>query len=187
MRFRLIEDCENVCISQTSTWDLTSFFKALTYLNRLGGEFYTVFFVSAPFYQEDPQTAMSLGKSERDFLIVNPSTNDKITSVSKKGRVTLREDLDEEGIIFAKYAISNALAQSVKLGVWEQMLETYIDSIEHIAEDLRMGRDPKLTQRVSERGMSGWGSIKVGGRGSYGVGSNTGSFRLVQVPWTTCL
>ena len=156
MRFRLIEDCENVCISQTSTWDLTSFFKALTYLNRLGGEFYTVFFVSAPFYQEDPQTAMSLGKSERDFLIVNPSTNDKITSVSKKGRVTLREDLDEEGIIFAKYAISNALAQSVKLGVWEQMLETYIDSIEHIAEDLRMGRDPKLTQRVSERGMSGW-------------------------------
>ena len=29
LRFKLIEDCENVCISQTSTCDLTSFFSKL--------------------------------------------------------------------------------------------------------------------------------------------------------------
>ena len=86
---------------------------------------------------------------ERDFLIVNPTPTEKLTNVSKQGRVTLNSSLDEEGIVFAKYAISNALAQSVKLGVWESMLSTYIESIEHIAEDLRMGRNPKLSLEVS--------------------------------------
>jgi len=83
---------------------------------------------------------------ERDFLIVNQSS-EKFTSINKNGRVTLSSDLDEDEIVFVKYAISNALAQSVKLGVWEEMLSTYIESIQHIAEDLRMGRNPKLSQR----------------------------------------
>lgn len=94
----------------------------------------------------EPKKIDAIEHRERDFLIVNPAPTE-YSSVSKKGQVTLSSTLDEEGIVFAKYAVSNALAQSVKLGVWEAMLSTYVDSIEHIAEDLRMGRNPKLSQR----------------------------------------
>ncbi|XP_037092687.1 required for meiotic nuclear division protein 1 homolog [Pollicipes pollicipes] len=38
-----------------------------------------------------------------------------------------------------KYAFSNAMALSVKLGIWESALETYIDSIKHVTEELRKG------------------------------------------------
>ena len=99
--------------------------------------------------QPDPKPAPgTTPHRERDFLTVNPALEKKTTSISKNGRVTLSSDLDEDEIVFVKYAISNALAQSVKLGVWEEMLSTYIESIQHIAEDLRMGRNPKLSQRV---------------------------------------
>lgn len=33
-----------------------------------------------------------------------------------------------------KYSVSNALALSVKLGIWEASLEKFIDSIEFISE-----------------------------------------------------
>ena len=33
-----------------------------------------------------------------------------------------------------KYTFSNALAASVKLGIWEAQLDTYIERIEHVSE-----------------------------------------------------
>lgn len=45
-----------------------------------------------------------------------------------------------------KYTFSNAMAQSVKLGIWEASLDQYIDSIEFVPEDLKAGRKIKLTQ-----------------------------------------
>jgi len=38
-----------------------------------------------------------------------------------------------------KYAFSNAMALSVKLGIWEAALEKYIDSIEYVTEELKKG------------------------------------------------
>ncbi|XP_011500692.1 PREDICTED: required for meiotic nuclear division protein 1 homolog [Ceratosolen solmsi marchali] len=45
-----------------------------------------------------------------------------------------------------KYTFSNALSQSVKLGIWEASLDRYIDSIEFITEDLKKGRKIQLTR-----------------------------------------
>jgi len=84
---------------------------------------------------------------ERDFLTINPAPTENSTFVSRRGAVNLSPRLDVDELVFAKYAISNALAQSVKLGVWEEMLSMYIDSIQHVAEDLKMGRNPNLSQQ----------------------------------------
>lgn len=46
-----------------------------------------------------------------------------------------------------KYTFSNAMAQSVKLGIWEATLDQYIDSIEFVSEDLKVGNKLKLTQQ----------------------------------------
>lgn len=46
-----------------------------------------------------------------------------------------------------KYTFSNAMAQSVKLGVWEASLNRYVDSIEFVTEDLRVGKKLRMTQQ----------------------------------------
>lgn len=45
-----------------------------------------------------------------------------------------------------KYTFSNAISQSVKLGIWEASLEHYIDSIEFVTDDLKDGRKIKMTR-----------------------------------------
>ncbi|XP_068972865.1 required for meiotic nuclear division protein 1 homolog [Bombus flavifrons] len=45
-----------------------------------------------------------------------------------------------------KYTFSNAMAQSVKLGIWEASLDHYIDSIAFVTEDLKSGRKLRMTQ-----------------------------------------
>nr|XP_018901209.1 PREDICTED: required for meiotic nuclear division protein 1 homolog [Bemisia tabaci] len=42
------------------------------------------------------------------------------------------------------YTFSNAMASSVKLGIWEATLEKYVESIEYITEDMKMGRRIKI-------------------------------------------
>ncbi|XP_029164516.1 required for meiotic nuclear division protein 1 homolog [Nylanderia fulva] len=46
-----------------------------------------------------------------------------------------------------KYTFSNAMAQSVKLGIWEASLNRYVDSIEFVTEDLKAGRKLQMTQQ----------------------------------------
>lgn len=46
-----------------------------------------------------------------------------------------------------KYTFSNAMAQTVKLGIWEASLDSYIDSIEFVTEDLKAGRKLQMTQQ----------------------------------------
>ncbi|XP_076640759.1 glutathione synthetase [Halictus rubicundus] len=46
-----------------------------------------------------------------------------------------------------KYTFSNAIAQSVKLGVWEASLDNYVDSIEFVTEDLKFGRKLRISQQ----------------------------------------
>jgi len=45
-----------------------------------------------------------------------------------------------------KYTFSNAMAQSVKLGIWEASLERYVDSIKFVTEDLKVGKKIRMTQ-----------------------------------------
>lgn len=52
----------------------------------------------------------------------------------------------EENSEFEKYAYSNAMGLTVKLGVWESSLDRYIDSIEFITEDLKRGTKIKMSR-----------------------------------------
>ena len=52
--------------------------------------------------------------------------------------------LNSESRTLEKYAFSNAIAASVKLGALEANLDRIIDSIEHISEDMKMGRSVKM-------------------------------------------
>lgn len=52
----------------------------------------------------------------------------------------------EENNDFERYAFSNAMGLSVKLGVWEASLDRYINSIEFITEDLKRGTKIKMTR-----------------------------------------
>ncbi|KAK1138057.1 hypothetical protein K0M31_002545 [Melipona bicolor] len=54
--------------------------------------------------------------------------------------------LDLNATKLDKYTFSNAMAQSVKLGIWEASLDHYIDSIEFVTEDLKAGKKLRMTQ-----------------------------------------
>lgn len=45
-----------------------------------------------------------------------------------------------------KYTFSNAMALSVKLGIWESFLDHFIDSIESVTEDLKRGSKIRMTR-----------------------------------------
>jgi required for meiotic nuclear division protein 1 len=53
---------------------------------------------------------------------------------------------DEEKNVLEKYTFSNALSQSVKLGIWENSLDRYVDSMEPVTEDLKQGNKFKITR-----------------------------------------
>lgn len=46
-----------------------------------------------------------------------------------------------------RYAFSDGIAASVKLGALETALDRIIDSIEHVSEDMKRGEDFKLTRK----------------------------------------
>ncbi|XP_067015792.1 required for meiotic nuclear division protein 1 homolog [Anabrus simplex] len=52
----------------------------------------------------------------------------------------------EQTTLLDKYTFSNAMALSVKLGIWEASLDRYVDSIEFIVEDLKRGNKIKISQ-----------------------------------------
>ena len=45
------------------------------------------------------------------------------------GKIQLNEDSDN--LLFEKYTVANAMALSVKLGIWESELDKFFDSIDH--------------------------------------------------------
>lgn len=46
--------------------------------------------------------------------------------------------------LLEKYALSDAMALSVKLGIWEKNLEKFSEKIEYISDDMRQGKKLKL-------------------------------------------
>lgn len=47
-------------------------------------------------------------------------------------------------MLLEKYTYSNAMALSVKLGIWEASLDRYIDSIDYLTNDLKRGNKIRL-------------------------------------------
>lgn len=62
----------------------------------------------------------------------------------KSGAIRLRAS---GGSKLEKYAFSNGIAASVKLGALEASLDRIIDSIEHLSEDMKRGRNIRLTRK----------------------------------------
>lgn len=52
----------------------------------------------------------------------------------------------DHSLLLEQYAFSNAIASSVKLGMLEASLEKLVDSIEFLSDDLKGGRDVKMSE-----------------------------------------
>ncbi|XP_062141005.1 required for meiotic nuclear division protein 1 homolog [Drosophila sulfurigaster albostrigata] len=57
---------------------------------------------------------------------------------------------DSDNFLY-KYTFSNAIAQSIKLGLWEATLDRYIDSMEYLTEDLKRGRRLRISRAAMLR------------------------------------
>lgn len=53
---------------------------------------------------------------------------------------------DSKQVELDKYTFSNAMALTVKLGIWEASLDRYIESVEYVTEDLKSGKRLRITQ-----------------------------------------
>ncbi|XP_074718947.1 required for meiotic nuclear division protein 1 homolog isoform X4 [Strix uralensis] len=62
-----------------------------------------------------------------------------------KGEILLNSELDSEEVILQKFAFSNALCLSVKLAIWESLLDNFVESIQSIPEILKSRRKVKLS------------------------------------------
>lgn len=49
-------------------------------------------------------------------------------------------------VALEKYTYSNALSTSVKLGIWEALLDRYVDSMAYVTEDLKRGTKIKMSR-----------------------------------------
>ncbi|KAH9508325.1 Required for meiotic nuclear division protein 1 [Bulinus truncatus] len=81
-------------------------------------------------------------REELDFVYVKDKTR-------LNGDTIQIQDTDEEGHkkFLEMYSFSNALAQSVKLAMWEGSLNKFVVSIERIIEDLRKGNKIGMSRR----------------------------------------
>ncbi|XP_023166898.1 required for meiotic nuclear division protein 1 homolog [Drosophila hydei] len=61
----------------------------------------------------------------------------------QNGKFYVTQDSDN---FLYKYTFSNAIAQSIKLGIWEATLDRYIDSMEYLTEDLKRGRRLRISR-----------------------------------------
>ncbi|XP_026297982.1 glutathione synthetase isoform X2 [Apis mellifera] len=80
-------------------------------------------------------------QSESEVMCYNYAEHGKKNHI-KNGNIILALNATKVD----KYTFSNAIAQSVKLGIWEASLDNYIDSIEFVTEDLKAGKKLKMTQ-----------------------------------------
>ncbi|BFZ04735.1 hypothetical protein BsWGS_07773 [Bradybaena similaris] len=71
-----------------------------------------------------------------------------------RGNTTLTGDViqlkdgdgDSQQTLLEMYAFSNALAQSVKLAMWETSFNNFVEVIENVTEDLRLGRKISMSR-----------------------------------------
>ena len=75
------------------------------------------------------------------------NTNGKKSHLDKIGyQIRLANTNDVNTTYIEKYAFSNAMAASVKLGAIEALLDRIIDSIEFLSEDMKKGREVKVSR-----------------------------------------
>lgn len=85
--------------------------------------------------------------NEKEFMNYNYMNNNHLGQL-KNGDFYLQNG---EETYLEKYTFSNAMTSSVKLGIWESLLDKYIDSLEFVTEDLKEGQKIKMTRAMALR------------------------------------
>uniref|UniRef100_A0A2C9LWJ4 DUF155 domain-containing protein n=1 Tax=Biomphalaria glabrata TaxID=6526 RepID=A0A2C9LWJ4_BIOGL len=80
-------------------------------------------------------------REEMDFVYVNDRSHLQGETI----HIKLSEE--EKDKVLEMYSFSNAMAQSVKLAIWESSLNKFVSSIEDIIEDLRKGHKIGISRR----------------------------------------
>ncbi|XP_072034907.1 required for meiotic nuclear division protein 1 homolog [Amphiura filiformis] len=75
---------------------------------------------------------------------INYRHSEKDTTVNSKGVITF-DTRDPKKFPLEKFAISNAIMHSVKLAMWENSLDHFVDSIEYIPDYMSMGKPITMT------------------------------------------
>ena len=70
----------------------------------------------------------------------------KSSHIDKKGQISMVVIEERNGHYLERYAFSNAIAASVKLGAIEAQLDRIIDSIEFLSGDMKRGREVKISR-----------------------------------------
>lgn len=86
----------------------------------------------------------SIVKNETEVMPYTYSINSNRTSLLQNGNICLTQD--EEKTALDKYTYSNGMIASVKLGVWEALLDEFIESIEPVTVDLKLGKRITITR-----------------------------------------
>ncbi|KAH8244883.1 hypothetical protein KR032_002079 [Drosophila birchii] len=96
-------------------------------------------------YTYIPSTTVDV---EGDLVAESSDFNVTSRAFFQNGKFFVTADTDS---FLYKYTFSNAMAQSIKLGIWEATLSRYIDSIEHLTEDLKRGRRLRISRATMLR------------------------------------
>ncbi|CAG0883638.1 unnamed protein product [Cyprideis torosa] len=67
-----------------------------------------------------------------------------------------------DNIQLDKFAVSNALSSSVKLGMWEAILDAYVEDVEDVTKELKEGSGVHLTRRDALKKMGELFAIRHG-------------------------
>ncbi|KAI4491803.1 hypothetical protein M0804_003195 [Polistes exclamans] len=92
-------------------------------------------------FEENSYTS-ELIHAESEIMTYTYTENGKKCHI-KDGNIILIKDATN----LEKFTFSNAMAQSVKLGIWEASLCNYINTVEFVTEDLRSGQKLRMSQR----------------------------------------
>jgi required for meiotic nuclear division protein 1 len=85
-------------------------------------------------------------ENEKELLTFSHDTNSENSTRLNNNNIYLSSD-DANQLLLEKYAFSDAISLSVKLAIWENNLESLITSIEHVTQDLKNGRETRLTSK----------------------------------------
>lgn len=69
--------------------------------------------------------------------------SDESTAKFKNGIFMLSKTEEK---FYEKYTFSNAMASSIKLGIWEAILDRYIDNMQFMTDDLKRGRRVRISR-----------------------------------------
>ncbi|XP_034001971.1 required for meiotic nuclear division protein 1 homolog isoform X1 [Trematomus bernacchii] len=87
------------------------------------------------------EVALVHWENEEINYTVGHSGNTKL----ERGDFMLSDMIDQSEAVLEKFAFSNALCLSVKLAIWEDSLDNFVESIQSIPETLKSGRRVKLS------------------------------------------